>query len=189
MSEEKEQRAVDYYEVLQVSTNADPEMINRVYRVLARRFHPDNRETGDETRFRAITEAYAVLSDPERRARYDVAHQRQRQERWRLVSAGAQADNDFESEQAARLTVLEVLYTKRRLEPADPGVFLLDLETLSGRPREHLEFTLWFLLQKKYVVWGESSRLLVTAEGVEYLEQNYHAKQQQRRLKSANDGG
>jgi DnaJ-class molecular chaperone len=63
-----EEKAVDYYELLQVSASAEPETINRVYRLLAQRYHPDNRETGDEGRFREITEAYRVLSDPEKRA-------------------------------------------------------------------------------------------------------------------------
>ena len=60
----------DFYERLQISANAEPETIHRVYRLLAPRFHPDNQETGDEGRFREITEAYQVLSDPEKRAQY-----------------------------------------------------------------------------------------------------------------------
>jgi curved DNA-binding protein CbpA len=180
-------RTVDYYEELQVSTSAQPETITRVYRMLAQRFHPDNLVTGDETRFRGILEAYSVLSDPEKRARYDIMHERQQRDRWRLVSTGAQAENDFEMEQVFRLTVLEVLYTKRRLEPDDPGIFTLDLEKLIGRPREHLDFTVWFLLQKKFLTRDDNSRLLLTAEGAEYLEQNYRDKLQQKRLKSSNE--
>jgi DnaJ-class molecular chaperone len=48
----------------QVSDVAEPETINRVYRMLAQRYHPDNRETGNEARFRAITEAYTTLTRP-----------------------------------------------------------------------------------------------------------------------------
>ncbi|MDQ3817649.1 MAG: DnaJ domain-containing protein [Acidobacteriota bacterium] len=183
-----QERWVDYYEVLQVSSSAEPETIYRVYRLLAQRFHPDNKETGDEKRFREILEAYTTLSDPERRARYDVAHQKKRQDRWRLVQTGAQAENDFEMEQVARLTLLEALYTKRRLEPDDPGIFWLDLEKLMGMPREHLEFTLWFLMQKKYVERGDNSRLFLTAEGAEYLEQNYRAALQRKRLQAPTEG-
>src|SRR5881397_4022481 len=80
---------VDYYEVLQISSNAEPETIHRVYRLLAQRFHPDNKETGSESRFRLITEAYQILSDPEQRARYDLVHQEQQRQRWHLVAAGA----------------------------------------------------------------------------------------------------
>jgi curved DNA-binding protein len=152
-----EKESADYYEVLQVSTSSEPETINRVYRMLAQRYHPDNQQTGDERRFREILEAYTVLSDPERRARYDVVHQQRQQDRWRLVSAGAQSENDFEMEQVIRLTVIEALYTKRRLEPSEPGISLLELEKMIGRPREHLEFTVWFLQQKKYVTRDDQS--------------------------------
>ncbi len=182
-----EGKAVDHYEVLQVSTSAEPETINRVYRILAQRFHPDNQQTGDANRFREILEAYQVLSDPEKRARYDIVHQDQRKDRWRLVATGAQAENDFEMEQLVRLTVLEMLYTKRRIDPNDSGIFLMELEKLIGRPREHLEFTLWFLVQKKFVTRDDHSRMILTVEGAEYLEQNYRAKLQQKRLQAANE--
>src|SRR6059058_5816447 len=101
---------VDYYEALQISSTAEPETVHRVYRMLAQRFHPDNKETGNATRFRLVSEAYAVLSSAEKRARYDVVHQQRQQDRWRLVSKGAQVENDFGVEQLVRLTVLEVLY-------------------------------------------------------------------------------
>jgi curved DNA-binding protein CbpA len=174
---------VDYYEALQISPNAEPEMIHRVYRLLAQRFHPDNKESGSAARFRLISEAYEVLSVPEKRARYDVAYQQRQQDRWRLVATGAEAENDFVSEQALRLTVLEVLYTQRRMDAAVPGIFATDLEKLTGRPREHLEFTLWYLVQKKMITRGDSSLLVITADGVEYLEENYQSDIQARRLK------
>jgi len=145
-------------------------------------FHPDNQTTGNQERFRIILEAYNVLSDPEKRARYDIAHEQQRKDRWRLVATGAQIENDFEMEQVVRLAVLEALYTKRRIEQNQATIPLRDLEKLIGRPREHLEFTIWFLVQKKLVQCDDSSRLILTVEGAEYLEQTYHAKLQQKRL-------
>ena len=58
----------DYYEYLQISPNADSETIERVYRYLAKKCHPDNRETGNPEKFNLITGAYRTLSDPEKRA-------------------------------------------------------------------------------------------------------------------------
>jgi curved DNA-binding protein CbpA len=182
MSATTAQAPVDYYEVLQISPNAEPETVHRVYRLLAQRFHPDNKESGNDARFRQLTEAYEVLSEPSRRAKYDVVYTQQRQERWRLVSSAAQSDNDFQAEQSLRLTVLEVLYARRRMEPHNPGLFSTDLEPLTGRPREHLEFTFWFLIQKKFVTRSDNSLLVITAEGVEYLEQNYQDGLQRKRL-------
>ena len=175
---------VDYYELLQVNPNAEQETIDRVYRLLAQRFHPDNQQTGDEDRFRSLLEAYTVLRDPEQRARYDVLHQQRRKDRWRLVSGGAKSENDFELEQVVRLTVLEALYTKRRLEPSSPGIFLREFEQLTGVPREHLDFTYWYLQQKKFVTSDDHSRLLLTVDGAEYLEQSYRSNLQQKRLKA-----
>ena len=60
-----------------------------------------------------------------------------------------------------------------------------DLESLTGRPREHLAFTIWYLLQKKFVSRDDQSRLQISADGVEYLEENYRVNQSQRRLKAA----
>jgi len=177
----------DHYETLQISANAEPETIHRVYRMLAQRFHPDNKDTGNATRFRLVSEAYEVLSVPEKRARYDVVHQQRQQDRWRLVSRGAEAENDFGVEQVLRLTVLEVLYTQRRQEPNVPGIFTSYLEKLTGRPREHLDFTVWYLVQKKHVQRADNSLLVITAEGVEHLEQNYQADIQNKRLRAKAD--
>ncbi|MBI3185305.1 MAG: molecular chaperone DnaJ [Myxococcales bacterium] len=63
----------DYYEVLGVEKNADPQMLKSAYRKAALKYHPD-RNPGDkeaEERFKEASEAYAVLSDPDQRARYD----------------------------------------------------------------------------------------------------------------------
>ncbi|MEJ2483938.1 MAG: DnaJ domain-containing protein, partial [Gemmatimonadota bacterium] len=62
---------VDHYETLQLSPSADPETIERVYRLLAKRYHPDNERSGDFDRFNQVRQAYEVLSDKDKRARYD----------------------------------------------------------------------------------------------------------------------
>jgi curved DNA-binding protein len=62
----------DYYETLEVARSASAEDIRRAYRRLARKYHPDvNKEPGAEDRFKQISEAYEVLRDDEKRARYD----------------------------------------------------------------------------------------------------------------------
>jgi molecular chaperone DnaJ len=66
--------AKDYYQTLGVSSDADAEAIKKAYRKLARKYHPDV-NPGDpsaEERFKSISEAYRVISDPEQRKRYDA---------------------------------------------------------------------------------------------------------------------
>lgn len=174
--------APDYYELLQISPNAEPETIHRVYRLLAQRYHPDNQHTGDEGRFRELVQAYEVLADPERRAQYDVAYNESRKTRWQPVAAPEHASNPIEVEQMVRLTVLEVLYEQRRAEPSRAGVFVLDLEQLTGHAREHLEFTLWYLTRKNFVMREDNSKLSITAEGVDYLEQQFAVHGPRKRL-------
>lgn len=66
----------DYYEVLGVARNATPEQIKRAYRQLARKHHPDLQPAAERAKagehFKEINEAYEVLSDPEKRKKYDA---------------------------------------------------------------------------------------------------------------------
>ena len=63
----------DYYKTLGVSKNASAEEIKKAYRRLARQHHPDvNKKPEAEKRFKEINEANEVLSDPEKRKRYDT---------------------------------------------------------------------------------------------------------------------
>ena len=63
--------ARDYYDALGVSRTASTEELQRAYRKLARQYHPDvNRDPGAEERFKEVSEAYSVLSDPDTRAFY-----------------------------------------------------------------------------------------------------------------------
>ncbi len=165
-----EPAAVDYYEILQVNPKASPETIHRVYRMLAQQFHPDNQETGDERVFRHIVEAYRVLSDPEKRAAYDVSHAAMLHARWRVFQS-PQAALGPEAERRKRYGVLRALYSRRQQDPHAPGVTIFELEDLLGIPRDHLEFTLWYLKERGLLTRGDNNRFQITAAGVDYAEE------------------
>ncbi len=160
---------IDYYELLQVSANADAEMIHRVYRMLAQRYHPDNPDTGDASSFQTILRAYQTLNDPARRAEYDIRYQAQKRVRWRVFSKPV-AGEGMQGEKRKRAAVLSALYTKRIEAPESAGVTLRELEDLLGIPREHLEFSTWYLRRKGLVDATDSGRFEITADGVDAAE-------------------
>jgi|GEM_PF-5089161 len=63
---------LECYATMQLSPGADAAAISHAYRLLALRYHPDNIETGNSEMFLRLSEAYQILSDPQKRASYDV---------------------------------------------------------------------------------------------------------------------
>lgn len=160
----------DYYELLQLNPKADPETIHRVYRILAQRYHPDNKETGDGQLFRRLLEAYNVLTDPEKRAIYDLTLHSIRQHTWRVFETPADAKPGAKSEQQKRRAVLWALYMKRVRDNYQPAMLVQEFEELLGIPKEHLEFTVWYLKESGFVIRTDSNRLLITVKGVDEAE-------------------
>jgi hypothetical protein len=76
----------------------------------------------------------------------------------------------LEGEVNRRLGILSLLYNRRRSNPDNPGISVLEFESVMAFPREHLEFAIWFLREKQYVRPGNTSDYLISATGVEYLE-------------------
>lgn len=164
-------RFEDYYEVLQVSPNADFDTIHRVYRILAQRYHPDHKETGNPEMFRRVLEAFRILSDPEKRANYDVGHRAVKVQRWKIFDQ-PEAALGVQAEKRKRAGVLAVLYTKRLQVPEAPWLSLLEMEELLGCPREHLEFTLWYLKEQGWVHRADNGRHIITVKGVDEAERS-----------------
>ncbi len=160
---------VDHYETMQISPNADLDTIHRVYRILAQRFHPDNLETGNSETFRALLEAYQILSDPEKRAAFDIEHRTARRLTWKIFDQTTSAQG-VESERRKRSGILSLLYRKRVAQPDQPAMNLKEFEDLLGVPKEHLDFTLWYLKEGQFVTRTDNGRFSITLKGVDLAE-------------------
>ncbi len=176
---------VDYYELMQISPRAELPTVQRVYRMLAARYHPDNPETGDETKFVELQKAYAVLSDPEARSAYDQkCHQQEAQPM--PIFEMKEFVVGIDAEVHRRLGALCLLYNRRKSNPDQPGMSMLELESKMSLPREHLEFTLWYLRDKGYVHRDDTSNdMLITGEGIDWVESNIPGNQIVRKLLKA----
>lgn len=159
---------VDHYEALQLSPSADRETIERVYRLLAKRYHPDNDVSGDADLFNQVREAYEVLSDPDSRAAYDARYDQERSHQWQIFDQGS-AGSDRDEDQRLFHGILSLLYVARRQDPDNAGLAPLHLERMLGTPREHLNFPLWYLKKRGYVEILESGLLAITVDGVDKL--------------------
>ncbi len=163
----------DYYEILEISPNADSETIDRIFRYLALRYHPDNQDTGDLNRFSEILDAHTTLKDPVKRAQYDIQHKDHSRFDWKLAgeaseSKGIERDIDIQDK------LLSILYVKRRQNINDPGMTDFELERLLGCPPEHLEFHLWYMKEKGWIGRREDGTLAITVEGVDRAKSENH---------------
>jgi DnaJ domain len=159
---------VDYYEVLQLSQTANVDTVERVYRLLAKRYHPDNHETGNVDKFTAVRQAYEVLSDPEARAEYDVKYDDNRSQMWKIFDQGSAADAREEDRRIFH-GILSLLYVARRRQPEDGGLGVMYLEKMLGCAQQHLDFPLWYLRQRGLVEILPTGMLAITVDGVDKL--------------------
>ena len=166
-----ENEFVDYYELLQISPHAEMETIHRVFKMLATRYHPDNPETGDVDRFLLLNRAYDTLSNPGPRSDYDTHYAAQRLEPMQVFET-----KDFEigvdGEANRRMGILCLLYNRRRNDPDDPGLSLLEFETMMSFAREHLLFTMWYLKEHDFVRMDDKIDYVITGSGVDYVEKS-----------------
>jgi len=157
----------DYYEILQISPKADQETVHRIYRIHARRFHPDNLQTGNAEKFRLIAEAYEILSSPEKRAAYDANYRPQPRP---AAPEPERTPPDPAEEASRRDQIMLQLYQRRLTHPEQPSLGLRDLEALLGTPKNQLEFSLWYLKECGYLTRSDSARHTITIQGVQIAE-------------------
>ena len=161
----------DHYEDLQISPSADQETIERVYRLLAKRYHPDNNGSGSVEKFDIITKAYKVLCQPEKRVAYDATYA-EKKERVLKAFAQANAPGGLAADGHVRRQVLSILYIERRQDPENAGVGLWRLEQILGWPEKMLEFHTWYLKEKKWIERTDNGGFAITVAGIDELEKD-----------------
>jgi curved DNA-binding protein len=167
---------VDYYQLMQISPSSEVETIQRVFRLLANRYHPDNPHTGDAVRFARLTRAHEILSKRETRAAYDLAYQLHYSRPLKIFERKEFAPG-IDGEPNRRMGILCILFNQRRSNPEGAGLSILDLENQTGVPREHLQFTLWCLKELELIRQDETTDFAITGQGVDYVEKNLPSNQ------------
>ena len=158
----------DHYEVLEVDPRAEAETIQRAYASLAQKYRPEDPAGGDPGKLQAVKLAYEVLSDPVLRQHFDKVKG--------IDAQGAPKFNGtafFEAlgrESGLRLAVLCVLYDRRRARPSVPGLSLRQLDSIVASADEEMNFALWYLKQRGLAASDDKSNLLITVEGMDFLE-------------------
>ncbi len=161
---------VDYYELLQLSSNADEDLIHRVFRHLAKKCHPDS-GGGDPQRFRQLVVAHATLTTPETRAAYDARYQEYWNTKWRLASEASDG-SAFAEDQATREKLLSLLYVQRRRDMQSPGLGEYEIARLLRIPVELVGFHTWYLREKGWVQRTDTGQLAISATGVDSVERS-----------------
>ncbi len=165
---------VNYYEVLEISANASPETIERVFRELARRYHPDNHATGDRSRFDAVLEAHDTLKDTSKRSEYDVRYNSHLKSRCKaddvIVSDDIGRDLDIQN------NILSILYVKRRADVRSAGLSNAAMARRAGCTYDELDFHLWYLKEKGWIRKGDDGLFAITIEGVDRAGAIYQEK-------------
>jgi curved DNA-binding protein CbpA len=164
---------IDFYEILEISPNANSGTVERMFRYLAQRYHPDNPETGDRHRFDLVVEANSTLKDPVARAQYDIHYKKHSGLRTKLADEASDREGiDRDVEIQSKL--LSIFYVKRRQNVSDPGVNEYELERLLDCPIERLEFHLWYLKAKGWIGRNDSGALAITVEGIDRANSEHH---------------
>jgi curved DNA-binding protein CbpA len=166
---------IDLYEILEISPNANPDTIERMFRHFARRYHPDNRESGDRLHFDVVVAAHNTLKDPVKRAEYDIRHKEHSAIRSRFVE-GASDSHGIGRDIEIQNKLLSILYARRRNNVRDPGVGDVELERAIDCPIEQLEFNLWFLKEKGWIKRSDNGMLAITVEGIEHANAEHQRK-------------
>ena len=161
----------DHYEVLGIEPRSDSVTLQKAYAELAQKYHPNNPDTGDQEAFDAVNAAYEVLSDPAQRFAFDNLKGIGEDATCPQFS-GTEFFESLGSEAGLRAALLCILYERRKSKPLKPGLPMRYVEAMIEADLDQLFFVLWYLKQRGWVSSDDKSNLLITVQGMDYLESN-----------------
>ena len=161
----------DHYDVLGIDPKANSDALQSAYTELAQKYHPNNLDTGDQEAFDAVNAAYEVLSDPAQRFAFDNVKGIGEDATCPQFS-GADFFESLGSDAGLRLALLCILYERRKKKPLKPGLPMRYVEAMLNAELDELFFVLWYAKQRGWVSSDDKSNLLITVQGMDYLDSN-----------------
>ena len=165
----------DHYAVLNVGPNAQFEEIEVAHERLASLHDPQQGEDPDPEKYEAVQLAFEVLSDSDLRRDFDKIKGVVRDERPKF--SGEPFFEALSRPSGLRASLLCILYDFRRLHPFTPAVSMRNVLGMLKATQEEVNFALWYLKQRNLAVSDDKSNLVITADGMDFLENNPPSKE------------
>ena len=156
----------DHYEILGVDPRAPNETIHEAYSRLAKRC----RELGESERLEAVSLAYEVLSDQMLRREFDKL-KGIGEDTGGPKFSGNRFFETFGRDTHLRMTLLCLLYDRRRNKPFTPSLSVRHIENMLAATSEEIVIALWYLKARNLAANDDKSSVLITVDGIDYLEQ------------------
>jgi len=171
MSSARGNKFQDHYAVLEVDAKADQTTLLAAYSNLVAKYHPTRGTTPDAEKFKAITTANEVLSDPSSRAAFDqLRGNPQKEEAFRF--SGAAFFEKTDGEPTRRLAILCLLYDRARQFPTRPGLSFRQTEAILTMSGDEMRFAMVYLKARGLAIADDKSNLLITVDGMDYVEKS-----------------
>jgi curved DNA-binding protein CbpA len=161
----------DHYIVLEVEPRSETDVIQQAYQKGVQLYHPKTGSEPSQEKFDAVNLAYEVLSDPGLRAEFDKLKGHNQTENAPRFS-GQMFFDSLGSDVHLRITLLCVLYDRRRNRPFTPSLSMRHIEGIVESTTPQLTLALWYLKQRGLVQSDDKSSLQITADGMDFLEKN-----------------
>jgi curved DNA-binding protein CbpA len=155
----------DHYIVLGVEPNADSQAIRAAHAKLTEKY------AGDKGKLDNLNQAFEVLCDPDLRASFDKVKGVDLEVGGPKFT-GPEFFEALEQSAGLRAAILCILYDRRRVKSFKPSLSMRHLDGMLHVKGEALNFALWYLKKRSFVVYDDKSAMEITVEGMDFLEQN-----------------